>query len=52
MGEWIRSHRRSGGAHVADHNVGSRRVLEKCGFVLDHLAQEGDVLEHVLVLTD
>jgi RimJ/RimL family protein N-acetyltransferase len=23
-------------AHVADHNVGSRRVLEKCGFVLDH----------------
>jgi RimJ/RimL family protein N-acetyltransferase len=37
---------------VADHNVGSRRVLEKCGFVLDHLAQEGDVLEHGLVLTD
>jgi len=25
-------------AHVADHNVGSRRVLEKCGFVLDHSA--------------
>jgi Acetyltransferase (GNAT) domain len=39
-------------AHVADHNVGSRRVLEKCGFVLDHSAQDGDVLEHVLVLTD
>ena len=39
-------------AHVADHNVGSRRVLEKCGFVLDHPAQEEDVLEHVLVLTD
>jgi len=39
-------------AHVADHNVGSRRVLEKCGFVFDHLAQEEDVLEHVLVLTD
>jgi RimJ/RimL family protein N-acetyltransferase len=39
-------------AHVADHNVGSRRVLEKCGFVLDHSAQEEDVLEHVLVLTD
>jgi RimJ/RimL family protein N-acetyltransferase len=39
-------------AHVADHNVGSRRVLEKCGFVLDHSAQEDDVLEHVLVLTD
>ena len=39
-------------AHVADHNVGSRRVLEKCGFVLDHSAQEEDVLEHVLVLAD
>jgi RimJ/RimL family protein N-acetyltransferase len=39
-------------AHVADHNIGSRRVLEKCGFVLDHSAQEEDVLEHVLVLTD
>lgn len=39
-------------AHVADHNVGSRRVLEKCGFVLDHSAQEDDLLEHVLVLTD
>jgi Acetyltransferase (GNAT) domain len=39
-------------AHVADHNVGSRRVLEKCGFVLDHSAQEEDVMEHVLVLTD
>jgi RimJ/RimL family protein N-acetyltransferase len=39
-------------AHVADHNIGSRRVLEKCGFVLDHAAQEEDVLEHVLVLTD
>ncbi len=39
-------------AHVADHNVGSRRVLEKCGFVFDHSAQEEDVLEHVLVLTD
>ena len=39
-------------AHVADHNVGSRRVLEKCGFVLDHSAQEEDVLEHVLVLSD
>ena len=39
-------------AHVVDHNVGSRRVLEKCGFTLDHSAQEEDVLEHVLVLTD
>jgi RimJ/RimL family protein N-acetyltransferase len=39
-------------AHVADHNVGSRRVLEKRGFKLDHSAQEEDVLEHVLVLTD
>jgi RimJ/RimL family protein N-acetyltransferase len=39
-------------AHVVDHNVGSRRVLEKCGFILDRSAQEEDVLEHVLVLTD
>jgi RimJ/RimL family protein N-acetyltransferase len=39
-------------ARVVDHNVGSRRVLEKCGFTLDHSAQEEDVLEHVLVLTD
>ena len=39
-------------AHVVEHNVGSRRVLEKCGFVLDHSVQEEDVLEHVLVLTD
>jgi RimJ/RimL family protein N-acetyltransferase len=39
-------------AHVVDHNIGSRRVLEKCGFVLDHSAQEEDVLEHVFVLTD
>ena len=39
-------------AHVVDHNVGSRRVLEKCGFVLDHSSKEGDVLEHVLTLSD
>jgi RimJ/RimL family protein N-acetyltransferase len=45
-------HHRPLHAHVADHNVGSRRVLEKCGFVLDHSTQEEDVLEHVLVLTD
>ena len=37
-------------AHVAEHNVGSRRVLEKCGFVLDHAAYEEDVIEHVMVL--
>ena len=37
-------------AHVAEHNVGSRRVLEKCGFVFDHEVQEEDVLEHILVL--
>lgn len=37
-------------AHVAEHNVGSRRVLEKCGFVFDHAAQEEDVIEHVMVL--
>jgi RimJ/RimL family protein N-acetyltransferase len=37
-------------AHVVDHNVGSRRVLEKCGFVLERSFQEEDVREHVLVL--
>lgn len=39
-------------AHVAEHNVASRRVLEKCGFVLarSELADDG-VLEHILVLT-
>jgi RimJ/RimL family protein N-acetyltransferase len=37
-------------AHVVEHNLGSRRVLEKCGFVFDHAAQEDDVVEHVMVL--
>jgi RimJ/RimL family protein N-acetyltransferase len=37
-------------AHVVDHNVGSRRVLEKCGFTLDRSVQDEDVLEHVLIL--
>ena len=27
-------------AHVAEHNVGSRRVLEKCGFSLEREVQE------------
>jgi RimJ/RimL family protein N-acetyltransferase len=37
-------------AHVAEHNVGSRRVLEKCGFVFEREVQDEDVLEHVMVL--
>jgi RimJ/RimL family protein N-acetyltransferase len=37
-------------AHVAEHNVGSRRVVEKAGFVFDHEHQDEDVLEHVFVL--
>jgi RimJ/RimL family protein N-acetyltransferase len=41
-------------AHVAKHNVGSIRVLEKCGFILereDHFEVAGeDVAELVLVL--
>jgi RimJ/RimL family protein N-acetyltransferase len=37
-------------AHVAEHNVGSRRVLEKCGFVFEREAQDEDVLEHVMIL--
>ena len=36
-------------AHIADHNVGSQRVVERCGFVLDHSVQE-DVLERIYVL--
>ena len=39
-------------AHVAKHNVGSIRVLEKCGFVLarDESSEVADVAELVLVL--
>jgi RimJ/RimL family protein N-acetyltransferase len=38
-------------AHVAEHNVGSRRVLEKCGFVFDHEERADDgVLEQIFVL--
>ncbi len=43
-------------AHVAKHNLGSRRVLEKCGFTLlgeDHApagAAGGEVEEFVLIL--
>ncbi len=38
-------------AHVAEHNVGSCRVLEKCGFVLDHEERADDgVLEQIFVL--
>lgn len=36
-------------AHIADHNVGSQRVVERCGFVLDRSVQE-DVLERIYVL--
>jgi RimJ/RimL family protein N-acetyltransferase len=38
-------------AHVAEHNVVSRRVLEKCGFVIDHEERADDgVLEQIFVL--
>ena len=40
-------------AHVAKHNVGSIRVLEKCGFTLEHAESvevAGDIAEVVLVL--
>jgi RimJ/RimL family protein N-acetyltransferase len=33
-------------AHIAEHNIGSQRVVERCGFVLDHTVQE-DVLVRV-----
>lgn len=36
--------------HVAEHNVGSQRVAERCGFVFDHEVQEDDVLERVFRL--
>ncbi|HLO33067.1 MAG TPA: GNAT family N-acetyltransferase [Anaerolineales bacterium] len=45
-------------AHVAKHNIGSRRVLEKCGFIVsgeDKFFSQSlgdDVEEYVLVLHD
>jgi RimJ/RimL family protein N-acetyltransferase len=36
--------------HAAEHNVGSQRVAERCGFVFDHEVQDEDVLERVLRL--
>lgn len=36
--------------HVAEHNVGSQRVAERCGFVFDHEVQEEDVVERVFRL--
>jgi RimJ/RimL family protein N-acetyltransferase len=35
--------------HVAEHNIGSQRVAERCGFALDHEVQE-DVLLRIYVL--
>ena len=37
-------------AHVAEHNVGSLRVLEKCGFTVDTEKHQGNVEEVVLLL--
>ena len=37
-------------AYVAGHNVGSRRVLEKCGFQPDGLEGDGSLLGYVLEL--
>jgi len=39
-------------AYVARHNVGSIRVLEKCGFTVDTEHTGDDVDEDVLILTD
>jgi len=36
-------------AYIAEHNVGSQRVVEKCGFAFDRTVQE-DVLMRVYVL--
>ena len=38
-------------AEIAEHNIGSQRVVERSGFVLDHTVQE-DVLLRVYVLPD
>jgi RimJ/RimL family protein N-acetyltransferase len=35
--------------HIAGHNIGSQRVAERCGFVLDREVQE-DVLMRIYVL--
>ena len=37
-------------AHVAKHNHGSLRVLEKCGFTIIGEDRNEDVAEHVLKL--
>lgn len=39
-------------AHVAKHNVGSLRVLEKCGFTIAGESKLGGVDELILVLED
>ena len=39
-------------ARVAQHNVASRRVLEKCGFAICGEATDGDVEEFLLVLRE
>lgn len=45
-------------AHVAKHNIGSRRVLEKCGFTISGEDQffsqilGNDIEEYVLILKD
>jgi len=38
-------------AEIAEHNIGSQRVVEHCGFRLDHTVQE-DVLVRIYVLSD
>ncbi len=37
-------------AHVARHNIGSRRVLEKCGFVVVDVAAVDGIEEDILRL--
>jgi RimJ/RimL family protein N-acetyltransferase len=39
-------------AHAATHNVGSLRVLEKCGFAVQSESDAGDVPEKILILRD
>lgn len=37
-------------AHVAKHNIGSRRVLEKCGFKIHGKARVDDIEEFIMKL--
>jgi RimJ/RimL family protein N-acetyltransferase len=37
-------------AHVAKHNIGSRRVLEKCGFIIHREEKVDEIEEYIMKL--